>query len=181
MRPLESRIDFKPVTRGDLPLLEKWFAEPHMRDWWGEPDEEVALIRDMVEGRDTTRPFLIKLDGEPVGYIQYWFVGELQQREWLEDHPWLSVFPDHAVGIDISIGEPRRLGRGVGPAAIRAFARRLYVWGHPVIVTDPDPDNRRAVRAYEKAGFRPVPHLDDMTGGDVLIMQFQSEEQERKP
>ena len=28
----------------------------------------------------------------------------------------------------------------------------------------------RAVRAYAKAGFRPVPHLEGRTG-DVLIMQ----------
>lgn len=163
------------MTKGDLPLIESWFAEPHLRAWWGEPDEEIALIRDMVEDRDTTRPFLIQLDGTPIGYIQYWFLGELQTGEWLEDHPWLSVFPEHAVGIDISIGEPGFAGRGIGPAAIRAFSRRLHTWGYPVIITDPDPDNHRAVRAYEKAGFRPVPNLDDMTGGDVLIMQFHNE------
>ena len=175
MRPPENRIDFKPVTKGDLPLIELWFAEPHLREWWGEPDEEIALIRDMVEDRDTTRPFLIQLDGAPIGYIQYWFLGELQTEEWLEDHPWLSAFPEHAVGIDVSIGEAGLTGRGIGPAAIRAFARRLHTWGHSVIITDPDPDNHRAVRAYEKAGFRPVPHLEDMTGGDVLIMQFHNE------
>ena len=42
----------------------------------------------------------------------------------------------------------------------------------PVLVIDPEPGNLRAIRAYEKAGFRPVPHLLGRTGDGVLIMQF---------
>lgn len=171
MKPIEERIDFKPVTKGDLPLLLQWFGEPHMQEWWGEPDEEVALVRDMVEGRDTTRPFLIQLDGQSIGYIQYWFVGEHQTAEWLEDHPWLSVFPADSIGIDLSIGEPGLVGRGIGSAAVRLFAERLYDSGYGTIIIDPDPENRRAVRAYEKAGFRTVPELEGR-GDGVLIMQF---------
>ncbi len=172
MRPLEDRIDFKPVTRGDLALLDGWLREPHMREWWGEPDEEIALIRDMIEDRDTTRPFLIRVDGRPVGYIQYWFLGHHQNQEWLEDHPWLAAFPSHAIGIDLSIGDAALLGKGLGSLALRLFARNLYQSGYSVILIDPDPDNHRAIRAYEKAGFRPVPNLEGMTGDDVLIMQF---------
>ncbi|MBB4066901.1 GNAT family N-acetyltransferase [Gellertiella hungarica] len=172
MRPIDERIEFKPVTRGDLPLLLEWFKEPHMQEWWGEPDEELAMVRDMVEGRDSTRPFLIQLDGQPVGYIQYWFLGEIQTPEWLEDHPWLQAFPADAVGVDLSIGEPGLLARGIGSSALRLFARRLYDSGYTTIVIDPDPENARAVRAYEKAGFRPVPGVPG-SGEDVLIMQFQ--------
>ena len=39
------------------------------------------------------------------------------------------------------------------------------------IIIDPDPANVRAVRAYEKAGFVPIPELVGRTGDDVLIMQ----------
>lgn len=171
MQPIEDRIEFKPVTKGDLPLLLQWFAEPHMQEWWGEPDEEVALVRDMVEGRDTTRPFLIQLDSQSIGYIQYWFVGEHQTPDWLEEHPWLSGFPSDAIGIDLSIGEPGLVGRGIGSAALRLFAGRLRDSGYTTIIIDPDPENLRAVRAYEKAGFRPVPDLEGIDDG-VLIMQF---------
>ena len=46
----------------------------------------------------------------------------------------------------------------------------LRAQGRETIIIDPDPANLRAVRAYEKAGFRPVPALGDRTD-KVLIMQ----------
>ena len=176
MKRLENSIDFRPLAKADLPLLKRWLEEPHVRDWWGEPDEELALIRAMVEGEDSTRPYMIQFEGHPIGYAQYWQVGELQTDDWTEDHPWLAVFPADAVGMDICIGDDRFVAKGVGPAVIRAFVRRLQAGGLATIIADPDPENSRAVRAFEKAGFRPVPNLEGMTGYDVLILQFRNQE-----
>ena len=74
--PDPNQISFVPVEPQHYPLLQKWLAEPHMQEWWGDPDTELGYIRDMVEGRDTTRPFLIALDGAPIGPI----VGEDAKR-----------------------------------------------------------------------------------------------------
>jgi RimJ/RimL family protein N-acetyltransferase len=49
-----------------------------------------------------------------------------------------------------------------------------------VIIIDPDPKNTRAVRAYTKAGFKPVPNLAEKTQG-VLIMQHESNTNEINP
>jgi RimJ/RimL family protein N-acetyltransferase len=46
-------------------------------------------------------------------------------------------------------------------------------------VIDPDPENRRAVRAYEKAGFRAIPRLVGRTG-DTLIMQYELKQNDHK-
>lgn len=169
--PSEVAIGFEPVTAGHYGLLRQWLEAPHMREWWGDPDEELGFIRDMVEGRDTTRPFLIVLDGVPVGYIQYWFIGHHQNAQWLADNPWLGELPADAVGVDLSIGDPALLSKGVGSAALSAFIAMLRQMGHETIVIDPDPANHRAVRAYEKAGFRPIANLEGRTEG-VLPMQF---------
>lgn len=171
MPPEPDRIAFWPVGPAHYPLLRGWLEAPHMREWWGEPEEEFGFIRDMVEGRDTTRPFLIALDGEPVGYIQYWFVGHHQNAEWTGEHPWLLELPADTIGVDLSIGEADRLGMGIGSTALRAFVAGLVRDGHRSIVIDPDSGNVRAVRAYAKAGFRPVPRLAGRTG-DALIMQY---------
>ena len=169
---MPGEIAFRPVTGTDLPLLLDWLSAPHVREWWGEPAEELGFIRDMVEGRDTTRPFIIELDGAPVGYIQVWFVGDNQDQAAV--YPWVAELPREAVGVDLTIGDPGLLSRGIGSAALAAFTRRLHDEGHRVIVIDPDPANARAVRAYRKAGFRPIPRLEGRTG-DALIMQFHPE------
>ena len=79
----------------------------------------------MIEGRDTTRPFIFSVDGEAVGYIQYWFIGDHQNATWIADHPWLAELPSDAVGVDLSIGDPGRLSQGIGSAALRDFSERL--------------------------------------------------------
>jgi aminoglycoside 6'-N-acetyltransferase len=170
MQPDPRQIGFVAVQADHYPLLGAWLNAPHLREWWGDPDEELGFIRDMVEGRDTTRPFLIMLDNEPVGYIQYWFIGHHQNEQWVKDHPWLMELPSDTIGVDLSIGDPLKLSRGIGSAALAAFVRMLRDEGHRSIIIDPDPLNTRAVRAYTKAGFRPVPHLQGRTDG-VLIMQ----------
>ncbi|MCR4265679.1 GNAT family N-acetyltransferase [Nitratireductor sp. ZSWI3] len=166
-----DRIGFTPVTAEHLPLLLDWLRRPHVREWWGEPETELDHIRAKVEGRDTTRPFIIELDGHPVGYIQYWFLADNKGPELVEASPWLAELPDDAVGVDLTIGEEELLSKGIGSRAVKLMVKRLLDEGHTTIIIDPDPQNRRAVRAYEKAGFRPVPHLQERTPG-VLIMQY---------
>ena len=165
-----DRISFVPVEPKHYALLDGWLREPHMQKWWGPPEEELDYIRDMVEGRDTTRPFLIAIEGVPVGYIQYWFIGHHQNETWIADHPWLAELPADTVGVDLSIGDADRLSQGFGSAALTTFVAGLRAQGHTNIIIDPDPEKGRAVKAYRKAGFRPVPHLEGRTH-DVLIMQ----------
>jgi RimJ/RimL family protein N-acetyltransferase len=170
MRHDPAQISFVPVEPQHYSLLRTWLDAPHMQEWWGDPETELGYIRDMVEGRDTTRPFLIVLNGDPIGYIQYWFIGHHQNEQWIRDHPWLADLPPETIGVDLSIGCSDKLSKGIGSAALTSFVSALRDEGHSNIIIDPDPNNARAVRAYSKAGFRPVPHLEGRTG-DVLIMQ----------
>ena len=169
---MSTDYQFHPMTADDLPLMRRWLEEPHVAQWWGEPDTELGYIRDMIEGRDTTRPFIFSVDGKPTGYIQFWFVGDHQNETWIADHPWLAELPSETVGVDLSIGEADKLGQGIGSGVLQEFTEHLLLEGHGPIIIDPDPSNVRAVRAYEKAGFRPIPRLLGRTG-DTLIMQYE--------
>lgn len=151
----EHKIAFVPVTHADLPLLRAWLKQPHCRQWWGEPDEELALIRATLEGDDGTRAFVVRVDGAPAAYIQSWKPSNFARSpQWLDEAPWLADVPADTLGIDVFVGPTEMLERGMGSRIVRAFAERLFEAGATRLIIDPDSANGRAVRAYEKAGFR---------------------------
>jgi aminoglycoside 6'-N-acetyltransferase len=65
--------------------------------------------------------------------------------------------PDYGhAGIDLFLDAAHQ-GRGRGPEAIRLVARYLFeTRGHHRLTIDPAAANTRAIRAYERVGFRAV-------------------------
>jgi aminoglycoside 6'-N-acetyltransferase len=113
--------------------------------WWGEPDEQYALVSGDLAHPDMDQ-FVVALDDHPFGYIQSYVLATWNQG--------FGAQPPRTRGIDQFIGEPTMIGRGHGAGFIRQFAVHLLTSGVPRVVTDPDPENGRAVRAYAKAGFQ---------------------------
>lgn len=154
-------------------MLRGWLESPHWQEWWGDPASELGYICDMVEGRDSTKPFLFLLDGMPAGYIQVWFIADHLKEPWLSEAPWISEVPADSVGVDIGIGSETQLSRGLGSTVVRLFVERLRAEGHTTILIDPSVKNRRAIRAYEKAGFRKWIVSRESSGQDeTLIMRY---------
>ncbi|WP_347138123.1 GNAT family N-acetyltransferase [Paracoccus sp. SSK6] len=87
--------------------------------------------------------------------------------------------PNDAVGVDLSIGPPDKLSRGIGSQILARFVAMLRAEGHRSIIIDPDIANHRAIRAYRKAGFREIAELAGRTG-DCLLMRHE-EQDDAKP
>ncbi|MER7810303.1 GNAT family N-acetyltransferase [Streptomyces sp900116325] len=129
-----------PATEAHLDLLACWFADPEfVRNWGGQP-----LTREKVAAKYTGRrrpdveSFLILAQTIPVGYAQYVPAGSGRG------------------GIDMVL-LPQFQGRGLGPDAARALVRHLHtVLGWKRVTVDPEASNTHAIRAWAKAGFRPV-------------------------
>jgi aminoglycoside 6'-N-acetyltransferase len=136
---------FRDVVEADMAMLHVWMVEPHISAWWGDPAEALAEIRDAIAD-PATRPMIVELNGEPIAYLQQY------DPHLEEDHPYQDQ-PKGTLGLDISIGPSDLVGRGHGSAILRQYAERLLRRGVPRLVIDPDPENARAIRAYEKAGF----------------------------
>jgi len=155
-------IHFEPVAEAHLPMLRRWLEEPHVRQWWGDPDTEVELIRTGQESGEVDA-YIVHVDGEPAAYIQSWHPSEH------DEEPWQKDMPRDTVGVDILIGRPEMTGRGFGPQIIRAFARMLFEAGVPRLIIDPDGDNDRAVKAYGAAGFTKFAEHRGEQGVTVLM------------
>ena len=154
--------EFRAMTADDLPQVLRWLALPHVAQWWGEPAEEFSLV-----SGDLTHPamdqYIVATDGKPFAYLQCydltaWNVGFGEQ-------------PQGTRGIDQFIGDPEMIGRGHGSAFIRGFVDGLLAAGMPRAVTDPDPANARAIRAYEKAGFHRDRMVDTPDGPALLMVR----------
>ena len=152
---------FRPMTAADLPLVKRWLAEPHVVQWWGDTYEQFELVSGDLEV-EAMDQFIVATHDRPFGYIQRYDPGVWPDNG-LGDHP------SGTQGIDQFIGEPAMVDRGHGSAFIRSFIDRLLAAGAPRVITDPDPANARAIRAYEKAGFC-RDRLVDTPDGEALLM-----------
>jgi aminoglycoside 6'-N-acetyltransferase len=83
----------------------------------------------------------------------------------------LGPHPAGTRGIDQFIGEADLVGCGHGSAFIRAFSDRLLAAGTPRVITDPNPANARAIRAYAKAGFHKQHEVDTPDGRALLMVR----------
>jgi len=133
---------FRPMRPADLPLVRRWLDLPHVREWWGDPAEQYALVSGDLD-EPAMDQYIVEANGEAFAYLQCygltaWNCGFGEQ-------------PAGTRGIDLFIGQPAMIGHG--SALIACFVKDRLRNGVPRIVTDPDPANARAIRAYEKAGF----------------------------
>ena len=161
-------ISFRPLTRGDLPLLHEWLARPHVAEWWhGAPSlaEVEGEFGPFIDGDVKVRPYLALADGVPIGYVQSYVAMGAGGGWWPDER-------DPGVrGIDQFLADPGQLNRGLGTAMVRAFVRELFADPEVTRVqTDPAPENRRAIRCYEKAGFRAVREVDTPDGRALLMI-----------
>jgi aminoglycoside 6'-N-acetyltransferase len=155
---------FRKVTRADFPLLRGWLAQPHVAAWWGDAETELAMFGRDLDG-DETDMRIVELGGHPFAYVQDYEVEPAAM-------PQYAGLPQGARGLDTFLGDPDYLGRGHGAAYLAQRAARLLERGAPVVAVDPDPENRRAVAAYRKAGFRPGRVTLGETGRPVQVMSF---------
>lgn len=152
---------FRRMTEADLPLLRQWLQTPDAAAWWGELEEEMQnLAADLHE--PGMRLWIVSLDDMPFAFLQ-----DYDPHRWA-DHPFNDL-PQGTRGIDQTIGSPDMIGKGHGSAFIAQHVARLFDEGAPVVCTDPDPGNARAIRAYEKAGFTRFEQRST-AWGDCLLM-----------
>jgi len=149
------------MSAADLPMVRRWLEQPHVAQWWGDPDEQFDLVSGDL--RDPAmEQFIVATEDRPFAYLQCY-----DPTAWPDNG--FGVQPRGTRGIDQFIGEPDMIDRGYGSALIRAFIEGVLTPAAPRVVTDPAPANGRAVRAYQKAGFQ-KDHLVDTPDGAALLM-----------
>jgi aminoglycoside 6'-N-acetyltransferase len=135
-----ARVRLRPGDERDVPVLCAILAEPEVACWWGDP-EPASVVAAKLRGDDESVLLVIETAGQVIGGVEYHEENEPMYR--------------HA-GIDIYLSA-RGQGQGFGTEAVALLARFLCEQrGHHRLTIDPAAANHRAIRSYEKVGFRRV-------------------------
>lgn len=160
-------VTLRPVRPDDRAALVEVLSDPSVVAVWDTRGPQRSAD-ELIEGDEDWLVWAIEVDGR--------FAGSVQASEEVEDADYR-----HA-GIDIFLSSGFQ-GRGIGPDAVRTVARYLIeVRGHHRLTIDPAADNARAIRTYEKVGFRPVGVMrqyergQDGTFHDGLLMDMLASE-----
>jgi aminoglycoside 6'-N-acetyltransferase len=134
------QVRLRPGDERDVPVLCAILAEPEVACWWGDP-EPATVVEGKLAGDDESVLLVVEAAGQVIGGIEYHEETEPMYR--------------HA-GIDIYLSA-RRQGQGLGTKAVALMAGFLFGQrGHHRLTIGPAAANHRAIRCYEKVGFRRV-------------------------
>ncbi len=155
-----DEIRVRDFSERDLPLMLKWLTDDRVLACYGGRDLQYTLdtlSAHYLEAIPDGFRVIIEYRNVPVGYGQvYQLNGELY-REY--------SYPDNGnvvFAMDQFIGEPDYWNRGIGTSFLHLMAS--YVKNckkAQYILLDPHKNNHRAIRAYEKAGFRIIKSLPE--------------------
>lgn len=132
------RLRLRPAGPEDQQALTAIFRDPEVAKWWGDPE---GAVNDALGHSDGQSSFVIEDSTGPIGFIQCFEEGDPMYR---------------SAQIDIAL-QTTAQGKGLGSDAIRILARHLIEKrGHHRLTIDPAAHNLRAIKAYERVGFKPV-------------------------
>jgi len=137
----------RPATRADWDLIRGWLARPDIQEWWGPVAATEAEVN-MALGSQHALCRIIEAEGGPAGYAH-----AVDATLWGDELP--QDLEPGTWDLDLFIASEAHRGKGVGQAALAMLKEEVFASTLAVAVcVFPSVKNERAVRAYEKAGFR---------------------------
>ena len=174
-----KKVSFRLMNDGnDLELMLKWLTDERVLEFYDGRDSKFTAetIREKyTEEEDDFYRMIIEYDSIPIGYAQMYRV----QGELFEEYDYPET-EEKIFAMDQFIGEPDYWNKGIGTEYCKAACRYLAEeLGADVVILDPHKSNPRAIRAYEKAGFKaikelPAHELHEGKWEDCVLMEWKT-------
>lgn len=162
---MEADVTLTPFSSTEVTLLRRWLMAPHVAAWYPDPEDHVEWATNPPPGGARA---LIVVGERTVGYVRWQAVS----RETL-DSVGLHEIPAGSVDVDILIGEPEFVGRGIGPKALLVLLSQLRQRRDvPLVGLTTSVQNLFAQRAYTKVGFRVLREYSPPGCGSCYLMVY---------
>ncbi|UTR10362.1 acetyltransferase [Evansella sp. LMS18] len=138
--------------------LVKWLSDPAVLEYYEGRDNPFNLEKvneDFYNPGDEKGKCMIEYEGQSIGYIQFYQLDK-------ETKDIYGYTDGNIYGIDQFIGETAFWNKGIGTSLITSMVQFLLEKKNAdKVVMDPQTWNNRAIRCYEKCGFKKVKLLPE--------------------
>lgn len=149
-----GELIIRNLEHSDKALIEKWLSDNQVLKYYegrNNPYDEAMVEAKFYNGNTDETRCMIEYSKVPIGYIQFYPVSEEVYKEYGLN------FQGIIFGTDQFIGETKYWGRGIGKILMKSMVNFLAAEKSArKIILDPECWNERAVKCYEKCGFRKV-------------------------
>ena len=170
------------MVPGDAAALLKWMTDARVLEFYEGRDKRYTeeLIREdfFEENNDSVMKVIVEYDGVPIGYGQIHPMGGEDYGHYGYDNRNETVYC-----LDQFIGEPDYWNKGIGTEYIKLVLKFLGEEKQAdAVVMDPHQENVRALKCYQKAGFRiikclPEHELHEGKMRDCYLMEYRYQEE----
>ena len=149
-----DRMKVRSLLPEDQHLLVKWLSDPKVLQYYEGRDNPFNLQkveRSFYYQEKGIVKCLVEFEGKKIGYIQFYKVNSVTSEitDYSEE--------ENVYGIDQFIGETDYWNKGIGTMLISSMVDYLMEQKQAGrIIMDPHVSNTRALRCYEKCGFKKV-------------------------
>ena len=151
-----GRLKVRELEKEDNVLLAKWLSDPLVLEFYEGRDNPFDLEKVnkvFYDPKDETVKCIVEYEGKEIGYIQFYQLDDETKKEY-------GYSAGNVYGTDQFIGEIEYWNRGIGTLLVTSMIQFLMEHKNANrIVMDPQTRNTRAIKCYEKCGFKKVKML----------------------
>ena len=175
MKIEKDDILIREFTESDLTLMLKWLTDARVLEFYEGRDTAFTMeaLTDKYLGKIPSGfRVIIEYKKQSIGYAQMYQLDEKLLRKYKYQN-----YDDTVFAIDQFIGEPEYCNHGIGSTFLKIITRYLKTYKKAnIVLLDPRKNNLRAIRAYEKAGFKIIKvlyehELFEGKRGDCLLLE----------
>jgi len=146
-------LKVRKLEKKDNYLLARWLSNPSVLEFYEGRDNPFDLDKVnkvFYDSEDDEFKCIVEFNGNEIGYIQFYLLDDETKKEY-------GYFDENIYGTDQFIGEVEYWNRGIGTLLVTSMVKFLIEHKKADrVVMDPQIRNARAIKCYQKCGFKKV-------------------------